>query len=314
MAMWNDLQLRWLLGAIFALLASASLITAFLRRRPNADAATIRNLAQRVNSWWVMVAVLVTALALGPRGATALFGVCSFLALREFITLTPTHPADHRALFWAFFVFLPLQYVFIAYQWYGMFTLLIPVYAFTLLPMRIALAGAPERFLERSAKIQWGLLACVYFLSHVPALLMLPIPGYAGQNAKLLIFLLVVVQLSDVFQYVWGKTLGRTKIAPTISPNKTVAGFVGGVLTATACGAALHVITPFSAAQAALLALLIALAGFGGGLVMSAVKRDLHVKDFGDMIPGHGGILDRFDSICFAAPLFFHVVRYYWAD
>jgi phosphatidate cytidylyltransferase len=309
-----DRQILYLLAGIGALLLLASAITAVLKRRAPAGAVppVIANLDARVKAWWVMVAVFGVALATGSVGSAGLFALVSFFALREFVTLTPTRAGDHRTLFWAFFVVIPLQYLLVWMEWYGLFAIFIPVYAFVLLPIRSAAAGDCERFLERSAKIQWGLMVCVYFVSHVPALLMLSIPGYEGQNAKLLLFLVLVVQLSDVMQYVWGKLLGRRKIAPTLSPNKTLEGFVGGVLSATAIGAALWWATPFAPWQAAVLALLITLMGFFGGLVMSAIKRDRGVKDYGTLIEGHGGMVDRIDSLCFAAPVFFHLVRFFF--
>ena len=308
-----DQETLWLLGGIAALLTLSSLITFVLKRR-SAGAANpvILNLGARVKAWWVMVIVFGVALVTGSTGSIILFALISFLALREFLTLTPTLPADHRTLFWAFFVVVPLHYFVVWLEWYGLFAILIPVYAFVLLPIRSAAAGNYERFQERTAKTQWGLMVCVYFISHAPALLMLSIPGYEGQNAKLLLFLVLVVQISDVLQYVWGKLLGRHQIAPTLSPNKTLEGFVGGVLSASAVGAALWWATPFTPWQAGLLALLITLMGFFGGLVMSAIKRDRGVKDFGNMIEGHGGMMDRIDSLGFAAPVFFHLVRYFY--
>ena len=197
-----------------------------------------------------------------------------------------------------------------AIQWYGLFAVFIPVYAFLFIPIRTALAADCKNFLERTAQVQWALMVCVYCVSHVPALLMLEIPGYPGANARLLLFFVIVVQLSDVLQYVWGKLLGRRKIAPLLSPNKTWEGFIGGVLSASAIGAALWWATPFQPWQAGVLAFIITLMGFFGGLVMSAIKRDRGVKDYGSMIEGHGGVMDRIDSICFAAPVFFHLVRF----
>lgn len=306
-----DHELLWLLGGIVGLLALSSTITFFLKRRaagtPN---AVVANLEARVNAWWVMVAIFGVALATGGLGSVILFGLVSFFALREFITLTPTRPADHRTLFWAFFIVTPLQYYLVATHWYGLFSILIPVYAFIFVPTRSALAGDSEHFLERTAKIQWALMVCVFCVSHVPALLMLQIPGYEGQNAKLLLFFVLVVQISDVLQYVWGKLFGRHKIAPAISPSKTVEGFIGGVLSASAIGSALWWATPFNWWQAGLFSLLLTLMGFCGGLVMSAIKRDRGVKDYGTLIEGHGGVMDRIDSLCFAAPVFFHLVRY----
>lgn len=308
-----DPELLAVFGGVVGVLIVASATTYLKSRGGNATRPGIVNLRQRVNSWWVMVVVLGAAALLGHTGTTVLFGIVSFLAYREFITLTPTRAGDHRALAWAFFVVIPVQYWLIHTAWYGLFSVFIPVYAFTLLPFRIVLTGETENFLERSAKIQWGLLACVYFISHIPALLLLEIPGYADENIKLLLFLVLVAQCSDVFQYVWGKMLGRHKVAPRVSPNKTVEGLVGGVLTAALVGGALHFMTPFDFTQAVGLSLVIALMGFGGDLTMSAVKRDMGVKDFGALIPGHGGVMDRMDSLSFAAPVFFHLVRYYFA-
>jgi phosphatidate cytidylyltransferase len=242
----------------------------------------------------------------------ALFTLISFLALREFVTLAPTKPGDHRALFWSFFIITPVQYYLIWLQWYGMFSILIPVYASILLAIRTAVAGDTDRFLERTAVNQWALMICVYFVSYVPALLMLRIPGFERQSAKLMFFLVLVVQLSDVLQYVWGKTLGKHRIAPSISPNKTWEGLIGGTLCATAVGAAIWWATPFSLPAAALMAFVLTTMGFAGGLIMSAIKRDRGVKDYGALIAGHGGVLDRIDSLCLAAPVFFHLTRYFY--
>jgi len=309
-----DPQMLGLGAGVAGLLLIASIAGAILARTVRADEGrrTVANLNARIRAWWIMAAVFGLALAAGKAGALTLFGLISFLALREFITLTPTRRADHRALFWVFFIITPLHYLLLWRDWYGLFIILIPVYAFLLVPLRSVIAGDCERFLERAAKIQWALMICVYCLSHAPALLYLQIPGYTGQNAKLLFFFVLVAQISDVLQYVWGKTLGRRKIAPSVSPNKTWAGFLGGIASATAIGAALWRITPFTPWQAAGMALMICLMGFAGGLVMSAIKRDRGVKDFGSLIEGHGGVLDRIDSICFAAPVFFHLTRYYF--
>ena len=307
-----DQEIVALLAGILGLLVLASAIGWVLGQRVQAEAgqAVVANLNARVRAWWVMTAVFAAALATGGIGSVILFGLTSFIALREFITLTPTRRADHRILFWAFFVFVPVQYWLVATQWYGLFVIFIPVYAFLFVPVRSVLAGDTEDFLARTAKIQWGLMVAVYCVSHAPALLMLDIPGYAGENAKLLLYLIVVVQLSDVLQYVFGKTLGRHKIVPKVSPNKTWEGTVGGIATATLIGTALWWVTPFSPWEAAGIALVVNLAGFAGGLCMSAIKRDRGIKDFGSLIQGHGGVLDRIDSLCFAAPLFFHLVRY----
>ena len=315
MTMTNDLAVLRLLGLVLGLLVAASAIGWCLSRYVATDSAraTIANVNARIRAWWVMAAVFAMSLATGAAGSILLFTVVSFLALREFVTLAPTGPGDHRALFWCFFVATPLQYFMIWSGWYGLFSILIPVYITIFVAIRAVLAGDTARFLERTATTQWGLMVCVYFVSYVPALLMLSIPGYEQQNAALVFFLVLVVQLSDVLQYVWGKCFGRRAVAPAISPNKTWEGLVGGVLSATAVGAGLWWATPFGPAQAALLAFLVTVMGFAGGLIMSAIKRDRGVKDYGAVIPGHGGVLDRIDSLCFAAPVFFHMTRFFFA-
>ncbi len=281
----------------------------FSAQRPN---PTIDNLNSRIKAWWLMVALLGLAFAFGRAGVIILFALASLAALREFITLTPTRRGDHVALAVAFFVVLPLQYYLIWIDWYGLFSVFIPVYVFLLLAAIAALRQDTKHFMSRVAETQWGLMISVFCLSHVPALLGLTIPGYDGRNLLLIAFLILVVQSSDVLQYIWGKLLGRHKIAPELSPSKTVEGFVGGVGTATLLGSLLWWITPFSPWQAGAIALLISLMGFFGGLVMSAIKRDRGVKDWGWMIEGHGGVLDRLDSVIFAAPVFFHMTRYWW--
>ncbi len=303
-----------LLGGVLALLVVASCVGAVLARRARDERAqaTLRNFNARTNAWWVMVGVFAGALALGRTGTVVLFGLLSFLALREFITLTPTRRGDHRTLFWVFFVITPAQYWVVWKEWYGLFAVLIPVWAFLFVPIRSAMAGDCGEFLGRTARIQWALMVCVYCVSHAPMLLALRIPGFRGDSMSLLLYLILVVQLSDVFQYVWGKLLGRRKIAPNVSPNKTWEGFVGGIVTASAVGAGLWWATPFDPWQSAWVSLAICLAGFAGGLVMSAIKRDRGVKDYGTLIEGHGGVMDRIDSICFAAPVFLHLVRYGW--
>ncbi|RYG67903.1 phosphatidate cytidylyltransferase, partial [bacterium] len=157
-------------------------------------------------------------------------------------------------------------------------------------------------------------MVCVYCVSHAPAILTLNIPGYEGKNSALLLFFMIVTQLNDVLQYVWGKLMGKRPIAPKISPNKTWEGFIGGTVCASLIGAALWWATPFRPWQAGAFSLLITLMGFLGGLTMSAIKRDRGVKDFGTTLQGHGGFLDRVDSVCFAAPVFFHFVRYFYAN
>jgi phosphatidate cytidylyltransferase len=310
----HDTKLDWLYGGVLFLLLVSTLIGKILRSRHRNDDSrtTIDNLNARIRAWWKMSAIFAAAVISGRIGSLILFGIISFLAMREYMTLVPTRRGDHRTLFWSFFVIMPLQYYLIGIQWYGLFAIMIPVLACIFIPPSIALAGDTEQFLERASKIQFGIMVCVYSLSHAPALLLLKIPGFEGHDARLLLYLVIVDQMSDVLQFVWGKLIGKNKIAWRVSPNKTWEGFVGGVLSATALGTALWWATPFTPLQSAGMSLMICILGFNGGLVMSAIKRDIGIKDFGVVIEGHGGILDRIDSLCFAAPIFFHLVRYYF--
>ena len=275
--------------------------------------AVIDNLNARINAWWVMILIIFAAAALGFYGVIGLFFVISFMTLREFLSLLYIRRGDHLALAACFYVILPLQYFLVAIDWFSMFTIFIPVYGFLFLPILSALLGDTAHFLDRSTKVQWALMISVFCISHIPAILTLDIDGFEDKKLLLMIFLILVVQSSDVLQYVWGKLFGKHKIAPKLSPSKTVEGFVGGVVSASVLGGLLYWLTPFNPVQAVLMSLLICLMGFLGGLVMSAMKRSMGVKDWGNMISGHGGMLDRMDSLCFAAPIFFHVVRYYWA-
>ncbi|MGB9471045.1 MAG: phosphatidate cytidylyltransferase [Candidatus Acidiferrum sp.] len=308
----HDTKFDWLYGGVLFLLLISTLIVRILKSRHRDDDSrtTINNFNARIRAWWKMAAIFAVAVVSGRIGSLVLFGIISFLAMREYMTLVPTRRGDHRTLFWSFFVIMPLQYYLVGIQWYVLFAIMIPVLACIYIPPSIAIAGDTEHFLERASKIQFGIMVCVYSLSHAPALLLLKIPGFEGHDARLLLYLVIVDQMSDVLQNVWVKLIGKHKIAWRVSPNKTWEGFAGGVVSATALGTALWWATPFTPLQSAGMSLMICILGFNGSLVMSAIKRDIGIKDFGVVVEGRGGILDRIDSLCFAAPIFFHLVRY----
>lgn len=307
-------QALWLFLGVGGVLLAATATGQILAWRAGPEhSPTIDNLNDRIAAWWVMVALIGLAFLFGLGGVVLLFAFVSFGALREFVTLTPTRRSDYWALAAVFFLGLPIQYFLIWIQWYGLYSIFLPVYGFLFLPMIATLRGDTTHFLQRVAFLQWGMMICIFCPAHVPALLTLSIPGYEGRGLLLIAFLVIVVQGSDVLQYVFGKIWGRRKVAPNLSPSKTWEGLIGGVASATLIGAALWWITPFSPLAAAGMAFVICLLGFFGGLVMSAIKRDRGVKDWGRMIRGHGGMLDRLDSVIFAAPVFFHLTRYWYS-
>ncbi len=294
---------------LFLLTAASTAIFCLGKIKPENDWS---DLSRRVKAWWIMAGVFFLAMAVNRMLSIIFFGLMSFWAFKEYVTIWDTRRADHRALFWAFLA-IPIQYYWVGTGWYGMFIIFVPVYMFLFLPMRLVLAGETTGFLGSSAKIQWGIMAFVFGLSHLAFLLNMPAVGNTGANGQsLLLFLVLITEMNDVFQYAWGKSFGKTKILPTVSPNKTWEGFVGGVLTTVVAGLCLKFLTPFGIGATALISFAVAISGFCGDVVMSAVKRDAGIKDFGTLIPGHGGILDRVDSLCYTAPIFFHIVHYFY--
>ncbi|RPJ47588.1 MAG: phosphatidate cytidylyltransferase [Betaproteobacteria bacterium] len=272
----------------------------------------IDNLNLRIQAWWMMTVTIGVALLAGRTGVIVLFAFVSFTALREFLTIAPTRRGDHQALVMAFFVVLPFQYFLIGLDWYGMYAVFIPVYAFLFLPILSAVKADARNFMERTGTIQWALMVTVFCISHIPALLNVRIPGYEGRNVFLIVFLVLIVQSGDILHHVCSRICGRHQIAPQVSPNKTVEGFIGGIAAAVVLGMLLSWMTPFAVTEAALVSLATTLMGFFGGLVLSAMKRDRGIRDWGIGVEG-GGMLDRVASVCFAAPVYFHLVRHWWS-
>jgi len=294
---------------VLAMLVVASITQWRLSSRLSPEAHL--ELKQRINSWWVMVAVVFTALMIGQVASLIFFAVLSFIALREIFSILPVRITDRRLIL-ALYLMVPLQYYWIATDWYGMFIVFIPVYLFLLIPFGLLMLGETKGFIRAVGSYQWAIMTTVFAISHVAYLLMLPADqNAAGGGVGLVLYLVFLTQFNDVAQYIWGKKFGERKIVPTISPNKTWAGFLGGVATTTLLGGALAtLLTPLSFWQGLAAGLLIGIAGFIGDLTISAVKRDLRIKDTSQLIPGHGGILDRIDSLMYTAPLFFHFLIY----
>ncbi len=290
---------------IGTVLMAASLIEWALRGRLPAD------MRPRLKSWWAMVAIYGAAALIGRTASIVLIAFTSFLALKEYLTLIPTRRADRAVLLLAYLA-IPLQFYWIAIGWYGMFIIFVPVYMLLLLPVPMLLIGETGGFLKAIGTLHWGLMTTVFSLGHAAYLLVLPpLPGAPAGGPGLLLFLLVLTEANDVAQYVWGKLLGRRKVIPKVSPGKTVEGLIGGIATTAALAIGLSaLLTPFGWLEALAAGLGIGIAGFLGDIAISAVKRDLAIKDTGALLPGHGGMLDRLDSLTYTAPLFFHAVWY----
>ncbi len=278
--------------------------------------AELKHVSGVLRASWLMAGVFWLAWVAGDRVATSLFAIVSFFALREFITLSPTRRGDHRSLVLVFFVVLPVQYWLVATEHFDLFAVFIPVYVFLAIPVVSALADDPERFLERNAKLQWGIMVCVYGMSHVPALLLLDFPhGDASKNAFLVFFLVFVVQACMLVQHLVSRKLQRPPRAPHISQSFNWTSWAIGVAVASFLGGVFSAITPFKPAQALVMAFIACVAGSLGHLVMKALKRDRGVRHWsGNMasVTGASGLLDRVDALCFAAPVFFHSVRWYF--
>jgi len=299
----------WALGGVVAVLVVASVIVAALCvARRDRDYSELK---LRMRSWWWMIGIFFGAILLSPTASVVFLGFVSFLAFKEYLSLIATRRADRRALFWAYLA-IPIHFYWVGIAWYGMFIIFIPVYMFLLLPLRMVIIGETEGFLRAAGTLHWGMMTTVFSLSHMAYLLVLdPAKNPAGGGAGLLLYLVFLTQFNDVAQYTWGKLFGRHKVVPKVSPKKTWEGLIGGNLTTLALAVFIApYLTPFSMLEAAGAGLIIGVFGFIGDVTISALKRDIGVKDSGTLIPGHGGILDRIDSLTYTAPLFFHYLYY----
>ena len=302
----NDILL--IVGLIFAILSIVSIgLFIFGKLKPNAN---IKELKARTKSWWVMSVIFIGATIFSTKISYVAIAFLSFVAFREMYSLLGFRQSDRRAIFWAFMA-IPIQYYLAYAGWYGAYIIFIPVVMFLLLPLRLVLKGDTKGIVKSMATLQWILMLTVFGISHMAYLLSLPeLEGFKAGGRGLLLFLVFLTEINDVMQFVWGKLLGKHKIIPKVSPNKTWEGFVGGIISTTAIGYALGFLTPLSTWPLLLISFLVAIAGFIGDIVMSSIKRDIGVKDTGTAIPGHGGILDRIDSLAYTAPAFFHLIYY----
>ncbi len=297
--------------SVVGFLAFAHLTSFVLVKMKKIDSP--EELLLRIRSWWWIIGLLFLSILSGYTASIVLFGFISFLALKEYLSIVPTRHSDRRVIFWAYLT-IPIQYYLVSINWYGVFIIFIPVYAFLILSVRMVLTGKNSGFIHSVGVLHWGMMLTVYSVSHVAYLLVLPIAEAKDTGFGLMLFLIMITQLNDVCQYLFGKLLGRRKIIPAVSPNKTWAGFIGGLVSVTILAGFLGpFLTPMDFQFSTMAGFIIGVAGFFGDVTISSVKRDLQIKDSGQLLLGHGGILDRIDSLMFTAPLFFHFVRYFYA-
>ncbi len=312
-------QVGLLFIIVFGLLLSVSVYAFVMSMKESADDEENRQKLQDFNGLlrtsWLMSTVFWLGWAAGETVATVLFGLVAFFALREFITLSPTRQGDHHSLVIAFFIVLPVQFALVITRHFDLVTVFIPVYVFLAIPVVGALAGDTRHFLERNAKLQWGIMVCIYGISHVPALLLLKFPNYQGKNAFLVFFLVFVVQTCMIVQHLVSKRLNKAPSAPDISKSFNWTSWSIAVVVASLVGGLMAGLTPFKPAQAVAMAMIACVAGSMGHLVMKALKRDRGITNWGaegKSVTGASGLLDRVDALCFAAPVFFHSVRWYF--
>ena len=301
-------ELIIVISLIIGLLVTASLILFLVKKIfPKTN---ISELAARTRSWWIMAGMFIGAVFISYNISYFFLAFLSFIAFRELYSVLGFREADRGALFWGILA-IPIQYYLAYLAWYGAFIIFIPVVMFLVLPLRLVLKGDTHGITKSMALLQWILMLSVFGISHLAYLLSLPeLPGFSSGGRGLLLFLVFLTEINDVMQFIWGKLLGRHKILPKISPNKTWEGFLGGVISTTVIGYFLGFLTPLSAPNVILVSALIAIAGFSGDVVISAIKRDKGIKDMGNSIPGHGGVFDRIVSLAYTAPVFFHLVYY----
>ncbi len=306
--LFESKEILLVVSLIFGILIFATLLFFILGKiYPKKDLNEVKT---RTKSWWFIATLFIGTTIVNTSISYLAIAFLSFVAFRELYSLLEFRQSDRRAIFWAF-ISIPIQYYLAYIGWYGAFIIFIPVIMFLVLPLRLVLKGDTVGIVKSMSLLQWTLMLTVFGLSHIAYLISLPdIEGFASGGRGLLLFLVFLTEINDVMQFTWGKLFGKYKIIPKISPNKTWAGFIGGLVSTTILGYFLGFLTPLSSLQVIFVSFMIAFSGFVGDIVVSSIKRDIGVKDIGNSIPGHGGILDRIDSLAYTAPVFFHIVYY----
>jgi len=225
----------------------------------------------RIKSWWWMIIIVFISLSLNSKIAIFFFAFLSFLALKEFFSIVPIRLVDRRAVFWAYAA-IPVQYYWVNIAWYDMFIIFIPIFLFLFIPIRLVIIGETDGFINSVSVILWATMLSVFSISHIAYMLKLPVQNPLAGAIGPVLFLLIMTQLNDVSQYIFGKLFGRHKIIPKVSPNKTWEGFIGGVATVSLLGALVApYLTSLDYFYGFIASVIIAVFGFFGDVVISIV-------------------------------------------
>ena len=302
------IELLFTLCVVFGVLIICSSIFGIISLKNKSD--SISELVVRTNSWWKM-AIGITVVATAPAIiGTVVLAYVVFVALREMLSIIPLRTAD-RIVLVASYIAIPIQFYLAYKNYYYLFQIFIPLVMFISVSVILVLTGETNRIGRSMAIIPTTLMLTVYMPSHMVLLFHVSVPGFTVGAGGLIIFLIMITAFNDIFQFTWGKLLGKRKILPRISPNKTWVGFIGGVFTSGVLGGALSFLTPLDYINCFYIGLSLSIIGFIGDSIISAVKRDLKIKDTDDLIPGHGGAMDRLDSIVLTTPTFYHLLIFF---
>lgn len=293
-----------IIGCGYGLLIFATVIS-YIFRHLKPQNQTFPKVLKIIGGWWIICALLTFSILLGQHGIVLLFLIASLLGLREYLSVQKLEFVRTPELA-AMAVLTVAHYSFIILGWKNIFLFIVPLMSFIFLPYFFLARRKINGLIQNLWASQSALMLCVYFLSFVPGLVFLndnPTAIRKIDPIAAFLFLFFTTELNDVFQFISGKLFGKLKLVAEISPNKTVAGFIGGLL----CTSILSVIIApimleINLWQSALLGFCISASGMSGDLMFSSLKRTYNVKDFSDLIPGHGGVLDRLDSMVFTAP------------
>lgn len=279
----------------------------FVRPRP-----FLKEMLDRTHSWWVIFFLYILFFCIEKNLGYVGLALLSASALYEFLGKLDDSQVP-RSLRWLCFIMVPVQFVLCWRSEFLPAVVLIPVVFFVLGTVIVLLFEKTKVIITAPATALWAMLINVYGFAHLALLLSFPaLPGSPTGAQGLFLFYIFLTQFNDVLQFLWGTILGRHKIHTEISPKKTWEGLIGGVVTTAVLAVLLHDLTPFDVTQSVIVGLLLATTGFLGDLTVSAIKRSLGLKDMGTVIPGHGGILDRIDSIVLSSLIYFYLVLYWF--